>query len=76
MTNWGLGSLVAGIVWLIVSFNMSTSIVIDGKLVTNVFLIAARESQMNMGWLLVVVGGVFTFLGVARKRYTNKHRKP
>lgn len=72
MTSWGVGALVAGIIWWIVAYNMSTSIAIDNKAVTNVFLIAARQSHLYIGWLLTLLGVVFTLVGIVRTVYRKK----
>lgn len=74
MTSWGLGALVAGIIWWIVAYNMSISIVIDNKAVTNVFLIAARQSHLYIGWLLTLLGVVFTLVGIVRTVYCKKNK--
>jgi len=72
MTSWGVGALAAGIIWWIVAYNMSTSIAIDNKAVTNVFLIAARQSHLYIGWLLTLLGVVFTLVGIVRTVYRKK----
>lgn len=74
MTSWGLGALIAGIIWWILAYNMPISTVIDNKTVVNVFLIAARQSHLYIGWLLTLVGVIFTSLGIALTVYRKKRK--
>lgn len=74
MTSWGIGALIAGIIWWGVAYNMPTSILIDNKPVTNVFMIAARQSHLYIGWLLTLLGTIFTVLGIARTVYGKKKK--
>ncbi|EJF31696.1 MULTISPECIES: hypothetical protein [Enterobacteriaceae] len=75
MTTWGLGALIAGFIWSIVAYNMSTCALIEQRCVENIFLIAARESHLRYGYLLMLVGIVFTVLGIIRSVYKRKTTK-
>lgn len=75
MTTWGLGALIAGVVWSIIAYNMSTCALIDQQCVDNIFLIAARENHISYGALLIFLGVVFTALGIIRSVYKKRTTK-
>lgn len=75
MTTWGLGALIAGFIWSLVAYNMSTCAMIEQRCVENIFLIAARESHLRYGYLLMLLGIVFTALGIIRSVYKRRTTK-
>lgn len=75
MTTWGLGALIAGFIWSLVAYNMSTCAMIEQRCVENIFLIAARESHLRYGYLLMLPGIVFTALGIIRSVYKRRTTK-
>jgi hypothetical protein len=75
MTTWGLGALIAGFIWSIVAYNMSTCVLIEQRRVENIFLIAARESHLRYGYLLMLLGIVFAALGIIRSVYKKRTTK-
>ena len=72
MREFGYCLLVVGILWLIVAFNMETSVATSGSIylpsrVENIGLIARRENHMYVAGLLIVISTLLVIFG------SNKH---
>ncbi|MTD40478.1 hypothetical protein GIX45_18000 [Erwinia sp. CPCC 100877] len=76
MTSWGFGALIAGVIWLIVAYNMPICIELDQKCTANIFMIAARKQHLWYGAFMAFIGVIFTLVGIVRAKIKKDSELP